>query len=269
VQYDLLFFAVLFSDKKCKHRLFIRSIVMPNTSPTLEKLGFLTVIDQPRTGLIGGYLILNQAGRPLEFHCTTPLKPNRTQEILYGNTLEPFLYGEQIAQTLLTRSKVSVSYLLTNTAAVLAVQEHIETPVFYVFEPETKRVAPITENHAEKSTNGLLPFFQEFSERDSQTNLEISEELNASLKSFGIENDHLQLNTNSETEQLQIPNVPGLDVEHWQEVKIGNRFLAIPVTDETEHQLLIDNIKHLSRTIDFAEPFTRIRLAIEETQRAA
>jgi hypothetical protein len=242
---------------------------MLNTSPTLEKLGFLTVIDQPRSGLIGGYLILNQAGRPLEFHCTTPLKPNRTQEILYGNTLEPFFCGEQIAQTLLIRSKVPVSYILTNTAAVLAVQEHIETPVFYVFEPETKRVAPITENRVEKSTNGFLPLFQEFSESEPQTALEISEELNASLKLFGIENSHLQLTSNNGKEQLQIPNVPGLDVERWQEVKIGNRFLAIPETNETEHQLLIDNIKNLSRTIDFAEPFTRIRLAIEETQRAA
>jgi hypothetical protein len=235
----------------------------------LEKLGFLTVIDQPRIGLIGGYLILNQAGRPLEFHCTTPLKPNRTQEILYGNTLKPFLYGEHIAKTLLIRSKISVSYLLTNTAAVLAVQEYIETPVFYVFEPETKRVAPAMEDDAEKSTNVFLPFFQEFSEPDPQTALEISEELNASLKSFGIENSHLQLNTNDEKKQLQIPNVPGLDVEHWEEVKIGNRFLAIPATNENEHQLWIDNIKNLSRTIDFAEPFTRIRLAIEETQRAA
>jgi hypothetical protein len=244
---------------------------MPNTSPTLEKLGFLTVIDQPRRGLIGGYLILNQAGRPLEFHCTMPLKPNRTQEILYGNTLEPFLYGEQIARTLLIRSKVHVSYILTNTAAVLAVQEHIETPVFYVFEPKTKRVVPTittTENHTEKSTNNLLPLFTE-ELPESQPTLEISEELNASLKSFGIENDHLQLTSDNEKEQLQIPKISGLDVEHWQEVKIGNRFLAIPAVNETERQLMIDNIKYLSRTIDLAEPFIRIRLAIEETQRAA
>ncbi|MDR0337144.1 MAG: hypothetical protein LBI18_08655 [Planctomycetaceae bacterium] len=245
------------------------SIAMPNTSPTLEKLGFLTVIDQPRTGLIGGYLILNQSGRPLEFHCTTPLKPNRTQEILYGNTLKPFLYGEQIAQTLLVRAKVPVAYILTNTAAVLAVQEHIDTPVFYVFEPETKQVAPTTENHTEKSTNDFLPLFQEFSEPKPQTNLEISEELNASLKLFGIENAHLQLNTNNKKEQRQIPKVSGLDVERWQEVEIGNRFLAIPAANETEHQLMMDNIKYLSRIIDLAEPFTRIRLAIEETQRAA
>ncbi|MDR1963393.1 MAG: hypothetical protein LBQ50_06415 [Planctomycetaceae bacterium] len=250
---------------------------MPNTSPLFEKLGFLTVIDQPRLGLIGGYLILNQAGRPLEFHCTTPLKPNRTQEILYGNTLEPFLYGEQIAQTLLSRAKVSVSYVLTNAAAVLAVQEHIETPVFYVFETGKKQAQPVLQPHfqpeiqpnqennpieeSEEKINDLFP--------EPKTTLEISEELNASLKSFGIENAHLQTRSDDIEEQLRIPAVPGLNLERWREVRIGNRFIAVPTVNEAEHNPLIDNIKQLSRTIDLAEPFTRIRLAIEETQRAA
>ena len=41
-------------------------------------LGFFTVLEHEQQGLIGGYLILNQAGRPLEFHCTAPVKANRT-----------------------------------------------------------------------------------------------------------------------------------------------------------------------------------------------
>jgi len=54
-------------------------------------LGFLTVVDHPQYGLFGGYLVLTAAGRPLEFHCTAPIKPNRAQEILYGPTLHAFL----------------------------------------------------------------------------------------------------------------------------------------------------------------------------------
>ena len=68
---------------------------------TPAALGFLTVLDHPQHGLMGGYLVLNAAGRPLEFHCTAPVKPNRAQQILYGPTLEPFLYGEQIGQALI------------------------------------------------------------------------------------------------------------------------------------------------------------------------
>ena len=64
--------------------------------PSSRLMGFLTVVEHPEFGLFGGYLLLNWAGRPLEFHCTAPLKPNRAQEILYGPTLEPFLYGEQM-----------------------------------------------------------------------------------------------------------------------------------------------------------------------------
>ena len=61
-------------------------------------LGFLTVLEHSQHGLMGGYLVLNISGRPLEFHCTAPIKPNRAQQILYGPTLEPYLFGEQIGQ---------------------------------------------------------------------------------------------------------------------------------------------------------------------------
>ncbi len=65
-------------------------------------IGFLSVIEHDELGLFGGYLVLNMAGRPLEFHCTSPVRPNRAQEILYGPTLRPFLFGEQIGQALLS-----------------------------------------------------------------------------------------------------------------------------------------------------------------------
>ena len=74
---------------------------MPTDEPKSQPaLGFLTVLEHAQHGLMGGYLVLNPAGRPLEFHCTTPIKPNRAQEILYGPTLEPYLFGEQIGKAL-------------------------------------------------------------------------------------------------------------------------------------------------------------------------
>jgi hypothetical protein len=98
-------------------------------------LGFLTVVEHPQHGLFGGYLVLNMAGRPLEFHCTAPVKPNRAQEILYGPTLNAFLYGEQIGHTLIRQSKAIPLLICTNQAAVLAVREHIESPVVLVLPP--------------------------------------------------------------------------------------------------------------------------------------
>ena len=86
---------------------------------TKTALGFLTVVADPQYGLCGGYLILNPAGRPLEFHCTTPIKPNRAQEILYGPTLESFLYGEQIGRTLIQQGGESPLVVFTDVEPVL------------------------------------------------------------------------------------------------------------------------------------------------------
>ena len=86
-------------------------------------------------GLLGGYLLLNASGRPLEFHCTAPVKPTRAQEILYGPTLQPFLYGEQIGQTLLMKSTLSPVLVCTDSEPVLAVRDHTHIPVALVLNP--------------------------------------------------------------------------------------------------------------------------------------
>ncbi len=95
-------------------------------------LGFFTVIQDAEYGLLGGYLVLNQVGRPEEFHCTAPIRPSRAQQILYGATLEPFLFGEQIGQALMAKSKVEPLLVCTDREAALAVRDHVEVPVALV-----------------------------------------------------------------------------------------------------------------------------------------
>lgn len=107
---------------------------MPDAkSRTPAALGFLTVTEHAELGLFGGYLVLNAAGRPLEFHCTSPVKANRAQEILYGPTLRPYLYGEQIGQTLIAKAKNDVGLVCTDLAACLAAREFVERPMVLVF----------------------------------------------------------------------------------------------------------------------------------------
>lgn len=98
-------------------------------SKSLPAIGFLTISNYSEAGFSGGYLVLNASGRPLEFHCTAPVKPNRAQEILYGPTLQPFLFGEQIGQTLVSRSKASPLLVVTDTEPALAVRPYCEVPV--------------------------------------------------------------------------------------------------------------------------------------------
>ncbi len=91
-------------------------------------LGFLTVCEDKQQGYLGGYLLLNAVGRPLEFHCTAPVRPT-AQEILYGPTLKPYLFAEQIGMALVRKAKQSAAAILTDVEAVAAIADLIEAPV--------------------------------------------------------------------------------------------------------------------------------------------
>lgn len=96
-----------------------------NSEPTF---GFLSTLESAELGHFGGYLIVSTIGRPLEFHCTSPVRPNRAQIILYGPTLQPYLIGEQIAGTLLQAAKLTPKLVLTDSAAILSARAQSKAP---------------------------------------------------------------------------------------------------------------------------------------------
>jgi hypothetical protein len=183
-------------------------------------VGFLTVLEHPQHGLFGGYLLLNTAGRPLEFHCTAPIKPNRAQEILYGPTLQAFLYGEQIGQTLLAQCKREPLLVCTDRLPMLTVREAVSVPVALVLPPETPAVEPAV---ADASTVG-----------DS--------------RSIRVDARHAG---------------PRLHV-----FQAGGHRLAVPERNADDGRLIVERLGELGEGFDLAEPFGRIRAAIEEAQQA-
>jgi hypothetical protein len=118
---------------------------MSDSGPkSLPAIGFLTVREFVDAGFCGGFLVLNAVGRPLEFHCTAPVKANRAQEILYGPTLQPFLYGEQIGQTLVSRAKVQPLLVVTDNEPALALRPFCTMPVICLL--DEKEIAPPPNN---------------------------------------------------------------------------------------------------------------------------
>ncbi|MEX0717630.1 MAG: hypothetical protein WD066_13640 [Planctomycetaceae bacterium] len=101
------------------------------------RLGFLTAVRIGAGGHVGGLLVTNRQGRPLEFQCTTPVRPNRTQEILYGPTLLPFVLGELIGKTLVERVGVKPDLLLVEGEDFLGLREHVAIPVGCVLTDES------------------------------------------------------------------------------------------------------------------------------------
>jgi hypothetical protein len=108
------------------------ALMRGNNVTAAVSAAFLTVITSETHGVFGGYLVLNAIGRPLEFHCTAPVKPNRAQEILYGPTLEEYLFAEQIGQTLVKQASATPPVILTDVPALLALRHYIAPPVCLV-----------------------------------------------------------------------------------------------------------------------------------------
>ena len=94
--------------------------------------GFLTVVDSPSHGVFGGYLLVDLSGRPVEFHCTAPVRISRAQQILYGATLPGHLHGGQIGPALLAEAGVEPRAVLTDVESMLHVRSHTRLPVALV-----------------------------------------------------------------------------------------------------------------------------------------
>jgi len=94
--------------------------------------GFLTAVESGSHGVFGGYLLVDPLGRPLEFHCTAPVKVSRAQQILFGSTLHAHLHGQQIGGTLLAEGTLTPEMVLTDIEPMLHVRSHTKLPVAFV-----------------------------------------------------------------------------------------------------------------------------------------
>jgi hypothetical protein len=117
------------------------------------RLGFLTAIEVPERGFVGGLLVTNQGGRPLEFQCTVPVKPNTTQRILYGPTLESFMLGELIGAALVAKAGVKPQVILTDRAPILELRNHVDQPVAFVARPGDEPA-----EHADRTISAPMKF---------------------------------------------------------------------------------------------------------------
>ena len=205
-------------EKTCNRRVAgkIENFMAPPPPQSGQSLGFLTVVEDQKHGLFGGYLVLNGMGRPLEFHCTAPVKANRAQEILYGPTLRPYLYGEQIGRTLFEQSKTIPLVVLTDSEPMLSVGEFIPPPVALV-EPGVCEPSP-------EAGDPRTPIWR--------------------------------------TDSGHVAAGP-----HREAFTIGQRHLAVEAGGTPLGGQLVEDLQRIAASWDLAEPFDRIRAAIDEARR--
>ncbi len=117
---------------------------MAQAKKTDPGIGFYTVEYSERAGWIGGYLLLNRGGRPLEFHCTLPVQPSRAHEILYGPTLRDHLIGEAIGPVLLARARIQPLLICCDQPEALALDGTLDPPIALVGEAAESEEGPVT-----------------------------------------------------------------------------------------------------------------------------
>lgn len=104
------------------------------------KLAYFMVVKEGASYL-GGLLMTDPSGIPLDFRYTEPITPTRLQSILYGKSLEPHLKEEVIQKTLLKELKAVPDLFILGVPELsggwsgdpkcpaLAVQKSQETPL--------------------------------------------------------------------------------------------------------------------------------------------
>jgi hypothetical protein len=91
---------------------------------------------QEGSGQLGGYLVTNCWGRPLEFRLSTAVQPNKVQEILYGPTLQEYICADLIGKTLFDKTATPVALIITDRQAVLDLRLKIDVPVVWLARPD-------------------------------------------------------------------------------------------------------------------------------------
>jgi hypothetical protein len=99
----------------------------PSQAPSVT-LGFLSVLQEP-SGWLGGYLVTNGWGRPVEFRLSTAVQPNRVQAALYGPTLIEYLFADLIGKTLVEKTATKPDLIVTDAPAALPLRSRIEIAV--------------------------------------------------------------------------------------------------------------------------------------------
>lgn len=113
-------------------------------------LGFLTVLEVEGFGACGGLLVVNPIGRPIEFHCTAPVTANRTQEILYGKSLQSYLYCDQIGKTLMDQAKTRIDLIVTDKPALAELNSPSEQALILLIDKSELSTTPAKIHEASK-----------------------------------------------------------------------------------------------------------------------
>lgn len=92
------------------------------------KLGYIDILRSSQNEYMGGVLIVDRLGIPIEFRHTETVSPSRVQQVLYGRALERFLKCETLAKCLLGDLQAKPDLLVVPDAEYFPLTKNFNFP---------------------------------------------------------------------------------------------------------------------------------------------
>jgi len=83
------------------------------------KIGYLMVSSPVPNIFIGGLMVTDGRGLPMEFRYTEPIQPTKIQQVLYGQVLSAYIKREVVLETLLKNTESKFKCLLVEDEQML------------------------------------------------------------------------------------------------------------------------------------------------------
>jgi hypothetical protein len=135
----------------------------------------LAVADQV---YMGGAMVTDGAGLPLEFRYTEPVRATKLQRVLYGDVLEKYIHGEVIAANLVSRLEQKPSlYLVADPVLLTFLQSAGRNSAALA----PTRVPPLKEYGAEQD-GAEDDFLLQLSDSGSPVRVRLAPEIDGALR---------------------------------------------------------------------------------------
>jgi len=134
----------------------INSITSESTVSTPDnRVAFLGMLNLDKgSAYRGGILVTDGCGKPVEFRCTAPVRPNPVQKTLYGQTLLPHIAVELIGLPLLRSIQEKPALVIIQDAVFFDVRLHLETALVRLWRQGEQVILQPTGEQAQ--TNAVL-----------------------------------------------------------------------------------------------------------------
>ena len=120
------------------------------TGPTKSTVGYLLSLAVADNVFMGGAMVTDGYGLPLEFRYTEPVRATRLQRVLYGDVLETYIHTDVILANLLDRLEQKPPFYFVCESAYLAALERKGRLVVWMAE---SRGAPLKEPGARQDVS--------------------------------------------------------------------------------------------------------------------